>query len=280
VTGRHFYCSTSCKERALWLVERTRPDIVTSNRARCRAWAAQHRGVRKNNTWLLGAPPYHPYLPGGGFRIDIKPLRWSLELRNVRALHGLVTNLTGLGHAATVPQFTLSPVPGGAQWGVHVATTDVAESLAGGTFDGELYSQPVAVRCGPLMRFKTPQVPKRGRRQLRVDAITPVCIRKDNNTHTHLYPTGRNITNTLGAWLPRRLGVELGEGDIRLELDERHTQPEYVPIGGKFGTFAGWTGHVIVTTNAVGHWLLKCSEVIGLGGRTAFGFGRIQVTEC
>ena len=279
ITGRQFYCQESCKEKALWRRERQRPDVLRYQRAKCRDWAAKNRNVTRANPWLLGAPPYHQYLPGGGFRIDIKPLRYPLELRNVRALHGLVTNMTGLGHGATVPQFSLAPVPGHNQWGVHIATTDAAEQLAASEYQGQLYSRDVVVKCGPMMRFKAPQIAQRGRRQLRIDAITPVSIRKDASAHTHLFPTGRNLTNTMGAWLPRRLGVELGDSDIRLELDERHTMPEYVPVGGKFGTFAGWTGHVIVTTNAVGHWLLKCAEVIGLGGRTAFGFGRIKVTQ-
>src|SRR5690606_18202924 len=76
ITGRQFYCSDSCKEKALWRVERTRPDVLSYQRAKCRDWAARNRNVRGRNAWLLGAPPYHQYLPGGGFRFDVRPLRW------------------------------------------------------------------------------------------------------------------------------------------------------------------------------------------------------------
>src|SRR5690606_32722177 len=218
------------------------------------------------------------YLPGGGFRFDVRPLRWPLELRNVRGLHGMVTGLTALAHAATMPQFALAPVVGRGQWGVYVSASDVAERLAGATHTAELYSRQVEVRCGPLLRFTAPEFGTRGRRQLRIDALTPVCIRKDASLVTHLFPSGRNLTSTIASWLPRRFGLDIGDDDVRLELDERHTQPEHVQLGGKFGRVSGWTGHVIVTTNAVGHWLLKCAEVVGLGGRAAFGFGRIKVT--
>jgi len=81
----------------------------------------------------------------------------------------------------------------------------------------------------------------------------------------------------MATWLPDRLGTSVCNAELRLV--ERHTEARHVPIGGKYGTVSGWVGYVILDCNAPAYWLLKAAETLGLGGRTAFGFGRIKVTE-
>jgi hypothetical protein len=280
ITGRQFYCGERCKERAAWKRERLRPEIVAANRARCKRWSAANGGAVDSNHWLDGAPPYGEYLPGGGMSLTISPPpKWALEHRSVRALHGMVTGLSGQGHDPTTPKFSLIPTRGGSQWSVLFQSEAVARSLAGRVHHAILFDRPVAVRCGLLHRLRAPVVTTRGHRTLRVDAITPVHIRKDGGHHTHLYPTARNLTSTMASWLPRLLGLELGEEAIQLHLVERHTMPEHTPLGGKYGCVSGWSGHIIVDTNATGEWMLRAAEVVGLGGRVAFGFGRIRVTH-
>lgn len=280
ITGRQFYCGDRCKEQAAWRRERLDPRVVASNRARCQRWAAAHRESKVRNPWLLGAPPFGEYLPGGGFDLRVSPPpKWPIEHRSVRALHGLVTGLSGVPHDPTTPVFSLVPIDRGCLWGVVFNDAEIALGLAGKQHPGVLFDRDVVVTCGPLHRVRAPIVSKRGHRLVRIDAITPVHIRKDGGQHTHLFPTARNLISTIAAWLPRRLGITLGDDDIRMRLVTRETQPEHVMLGGKFGRVSGWSGSIVVDTNATGHWLLRCCETYGLGGRTAFGFGRVKVSD-
>lgn len=277
ITGRQFYCSESCKEKAGWRRERARPDVVQRNRERCRAWAESSA----RNTWLLGAPPFGEYLPGGAVGLKVyPPPEWPIELRNTRALHGLATSLLGRPHDPTLPGFTLIPTRLAASgWGMYVPAAEDALRLANARIDGVLFDREVVVSCGSMHRLKSPVVTRRGRRRLRIDCVTPVVIRSQGGTVRHTYPTAANLLSTLTAWTPQRLGITLGPDDARLMLLERATQPEWTPMGGKYGRTGGFVGYMVVECNSVAEWLLRCCETLGFGGKTAFGFGRIRVTN-
>jgi hypothetical protein len=145
-----------------------------------------------------------------------------------------------------------------------------------------------------VVRLRSPSIPTRGRRRLRVDAITPIVMTTMARARSHVCPTGEILQSSLAGGLCYRLSPTHRDDSpkedpwsrwvqprVCLSLVERHTEPVHVPLGGKFGRVSGWQGHVIVEVNAVAHWLLvACERGIGLGGRTAFGFGRIRVTPC
>lgn len=252
---------------------------VRKARERNRLWCAEHRSVTRRNPWLVGAPPYGTHLPGGGFSLAVHPApKWPVELRNTRALHGMVTKLSGIAHHPTIPQFALIPWPSPFGWSVWTQHEDAARALAGKAHSAILYDREVTVTCGPLARVRAPIIRRRGRRMLRVDTITPVLIRAADGGRCTV-PTSGNLRSTLHAWLPRRVGVEIDADDLCLEIRSRSTQSAIVDTGGKFGASTGFTGHIIVETNAVGHWLLDVASRIGLGGRVALGFGRIRLSE-
>lgn len=280
ITGRQFYCSESCKEKAAWRRERTKPRIVALNRERCRAWAAANRAVKASNAWLLGAPPHGEFLPGGAFSIKISPTpQWPIELRNTRALHGLATTLLGKPHEPGAPGFALIPSDRAeCGWGLYVPTSD-ARRFANFTTEAVLFDKTVAVTTGPFFELKAPNVIRRGRRRLRIDCLTPVVIRSQGGTVRHVVPHASNLLSTLGTWTPQRVGVTIGTSDATMVLIERETHAEWTQMGGKYGATAGFIGHLIVECNAVSEWLLRCCETIGFGGKTAFGFGRIKVSD-
>lgn len=272
------FCSSRCRYRN----RDKAPKRVIANRARCAGWAREHRNVHGTNPWLLGAPPFGALLPGAGFLLSVSPRpKWQIQLRNTRGLHGLVTELLGEPHDKTMPRFALVPSLHGVGWAVYALNESRAAELAGHSVKGILFDRDSTITCGPLVRLKTPRIARRGRRLVQVDAITPVCVRNSTGgTHwTHVIPTSGNLHSTLASWLPRRVGLELPEDNVRLELVSRDTQIQETPILGKHGTVRGWVGSCVVETNAVGHWLLKCAELIGLGGKVAFGFGRIRVSD-
>lgn len=276
---RHTYATDKCRYRAKKKSDPT-PENREKVRARCTAWYAAKKPDREERPWLLGAPPFGEFLPGGAFSLSFAPaLRWPMALRNARLLHGVLTALTAIPHHETMPMFTLIPMDHGhGKWAVWIADEAVARRLAGHAWPASVADQSVLVHCGPFARLRSPQVSHRGHQQIRVDMLTPITIRSMGGAVTRVNPTEGNLLSTISSWLPRRLGLD----HLRLcfHLLEKRTETTRTDLGGKFGAVLGCQGYFVADVNAPCRWLLECAaRGLGLGGRTAFGFGRIRITE-
>lgn len=230
--------------------------------------------------WLMQAPDIGTYLPGGAFTIDVDPPpRRPIGLRNIRAVHGLITNLSRLGHHPTTPVFSLIPWNAGIGWASYVSVDSVACAMARRTHHAHLFGRPCNVRLGPLARLRAPIVGAPGPRILRIRTQTPIVIRglTDPGCRPGHRRIGPALTSTMTSWLPRRVGLELGPQSVRTEVICASGGMRRVQLGGHLGAVYGWTGEIILRTNACGHWLLELGARIGFGGRVAFGFGRITV---
>lgn len=279
-SAQHAYCSDKCRWQHR---DRVDPNAIHNNRLRCARWAEKNRGVKGSNPWLLGAPPFDEYLPGAGLEMRFTP-NIRFEHRQLSALHGAVTSLTG-PHDPNVPRFCLVPWSRGCGWGVWLTEDALVEQLAGTEHKVRLGHGTPLLHFGTRYRIKAPRVTKRGHRKLRIDAITPVCVRctngSDGSYKLYTAPTGGNLRSTLTLMTPKRIGLLVDESTIKLELVERHTQPATLSLAGRsgrLGNMRGWVGYVIVETNAVGHWLFEVAARIGFGGTTSFGFGRIAIS--
>lgn len=273
--GQRTCGAPACREAARVLS----PEQRVAKLERSRAWAAEHRGCKRPRPWLRGTPPHLPYLPGGGITISVSPPpRWPIEHRNIRAFHGMMTMLVGLPHQR-FPEWSLVPWPEGCGWGAYLRQDDVAARLSNRTVEGVLYDRPVTIKTGPLVRIKAPVVRKRGRQKIRLVTMTPVVIETDGRTVTRTMPTVTSIVSALTHSLPDRLGlVGFDSSLVVLNVMSHETQTEVVPLGGKGGPVKGWVGSVVLEVNAVSRWLLEAAaRGPGLGGRVAFGFGRIRV---
>jgi len=283
--GRHQKTcgSDACQAERRKRSKLSSPRSIAAARARNARWCAQNRGCHKRQPWLLGAPPVRGYLPGLGFKLFIDPEpRWPVDHRNTRAIHGLVTAMLGEPHQRW-PGWALLPHRRGCQWAVFVRNEAAAEELyRRRVVEAELFRRPVQVRFGCRWRAKYPVVRKRGHRKLRVDAITPVVIQSTARATPRVEPTKTSLLSTLSLELPQRLGLEdFDRESLVLSVVSHESRKEVVQLGAKYGAVPGWVGHVVIDTNAVGEFLLRCAaNGPGLGGRTAFGFGRIVVTAC
>jgi len=270
------------------------PSRVLASRARSREWAREHRGCHRSEPWLLGQPAHGSHLPGGGCEIFVAPApKWPVEHRNVRALHGAITALLDHGHdegepgRGRWPEWALIPWPRGTLgWGVYWRT-EAGAALACTTRDGRLYDRACAFRFGPLVRVKAPEIATRGRRRIAIDAVTPVSIQSADRTIERTSPDATSLISALSHGFGRRCGLleDVPTSDLRIEVVSDETRIETVKLGAyasaKYGHVRGWVGRVVVECNAPAHWLLECAaRCVGLGGRTAFGFGRVRVAPC
>lgn len=274
-----------CQIKANWILHK-RDNLAhkAANRARFARWYAAKTGnefATPRAPWLLGAPIYGEHLPGGVCEFDVRPApKWPIELRNTRALHGCITSVADRSHTKNLADFALIP---GDRWRVYIRDEDTAVALADGHHESELFGKRVMVCLGPLQHIRAPTVAKRGRRLLSIETITPVATRRGVTKdgvrvlEAHDAPTAANLRGAISGSFLGKLGIKLSPDRVCLELASATTQPVTVPIGGKYGDVVAWEGRCIVEVNAVGEWLLRCAELIGLGGRTAFGFGRIVV---
>lgn len=279
------YCSRRCADK-----KRLRdPHRIETNRIRNRAWHVARGRVSGHQPWLAGEPPHGAHMAGAGFELDVMPHpKWPVLHRNLRALHGMVTDIIGVGHdmggpgEQRQPVFSLVPWPRGIGWAVYCTSAELAALVAGKTLKGRrLYDMTVTVRCGPMVRPRAPSVPKRGHRLVRVDAITPVCTRNTGGRFYHTKPTAEHVRNALVRHLAPRLGMRVDDALVCVEIAEDATRAESVEIGQKWGSVTGWVGHVVLDCNAVTEWLLRAAaQGPGLGGRTGLGFGRVRVETC
>jgi hypothetical protein len=305
VGGWHVFCSDNCKRIARYERERADPIEVEKNKRRSAEWYQRNKDhhkvkvteYRKASSEVeqqavvpeTPAPPIDPwslpspslgYLPGGFVSVSLSPER-KLRHEQLSCLHGIMTAVTG-PHAPHVPRFSLLPWPKGCGWAAYLAEDSTAREVASHGQSIMLDRTDATVTLGPLVRVKAPVYPP-GKYRIRVEAITPIHIRAYGSTVIRSTPTARHLRGTLEGFMPRRLGLEVPPGNVALDLLEMSTSQDYVKLNGRvreFGRTSGWIGHVVVETNAVGRFLLQCCALgMGYGGKVAFGFGRIRVTE-
>lgn len=247
---------------------------IARNRERNAKWCAEHRGVKERNPWLIGAPPFSSFLPGRGVGIQVLTrLRFPLDVRNARLVHALVTACIGKPHPAHAPGFSLVPWSGGL--GVYVHGEDW-QQIAGQTVGAAIADQPVQVRFGPVWRMLAPKV-RRGHQRVRVTSYTPVVWRNSGARYI-TDVTAEHIIASLRGSLAERLGASVRTEDLRVEVLGETTEIVRTDLGGKYGAIPGWRGTVDLEVNAPARWLLECAaRGWGLGGKTAFGFGRVSV---
>ncbi len=206
---------------------------------------------------------------------------WGVSLDGIpgaapaRLVHGLVSRLVGVDHTQ-VARWALAMPTGarGSGWGAVLFHRDDAERLAGRAERVRVGACEHDLRMGPVVRLRAPAAPARGKHRVTVDAVTPVSHLVDGRTRPIYAPTVRTILGAC-ADIAQRLGVSVG----RLHIAEVTcaTTPERVVLGGHVGPVPGWVGRVTVTCNAPAAWLLACARHAGLGGRVAFGMGRVRV---
>lgn len=230
--------------------------------------------------------PALDYLPGGWMELRMAPApRRAIRHEEIRALHGVVTGLVQ-GHDDNDPRFALFPYEGevaGIGWALYVPDEEIALRLAGRVHDVDYRYGAVHLRCGPMRRWGAPRVPNRYATVM-LRTITPVIVRAGGrhglpeHQRSHTRASESTLLSTMSHWLRHRCGVAK-DFKPRVRFLANDTRPQTVRLSGRYGAMTGWAGTVVMEASPGAHWLLKAAEKVGLGGRTAYGFGRVIVRE-
>src|SRR5512145_1062550 len=295
----HRFCSERCKDQAKHQRDMLVPERVQKNRnrwyqanksrhqAKVLAYRLAHRQVAKSKTvtsvaadpWLAPAPRLD-MIPGAFMPIFFDAYGRRFEHWQISALHGMLTRITG-PHQPNNPVFSLLPWPSGCGWALYLRDCEMAARLGARAHVVEFDGTTTELMLGVARRIKAPAVTA-GAWKMRVTALTPVHCRSDHGRVQYTAPTSNNIRGTLDSFTARRLGIKTQKGDVQVRmLDAKQAFPDAVRLAGngqKLGEMSGWSGSVDVEVNALGRLLLECAGLgIGLGGKTAFGFGRVRV---
>lgn len=202
-------------------------------------------------------------------------------------MHGVMVALTRTPHAQR-PPFAAWPDPRHRCWRLLLPPGDALQQLAERRLHVPVGSRTREVDVGPAHVLVAPCPRGVGPHRVALVAETPVLIRSVDagrkTRHTSPRPTPTGLASALAVTLAGRLG--LGTFDARtipLTLRADATSAADVNLRsrdrtlGGTGHFCGWTGRVELETSAMGAWLFECAAALGVGGRVAYGFGRVRV---
>ena len=192
-----------------------------------------------------------------------------------RHLHGLVSLLVGRPHDSKLPRWAIVALPRG-QWGVILHDPRDAARLAGQAREVTVGATRTTVTLGRPVRLKTPADVAPGRYRCVIEALTPVCHKVDGGTRSNTRPGAETILGALSVAI--ELSGARPVGRLHIEDVALDTQADRVEIGGHVGVCHGWTGRVTVLCNAPTVYALRLAESLGLGGKTAYGLGRVRVS--
>lgn len=235
------------------------------------------------------------YLPGGRTAVTSTPAQ-RLDLSQCRWLHSVLTRLVGKPHDPRLPAWALRPgaAPSGGScgWEVYWFRDDLAARLQDTSHSARLGRAEVDLHFGALQRLPAPPLQEPaiegqlGRRasdacRLLLETRTPVVQRAHGGRVRHAGPRSTALTTYLAERAaPALLGTRFPRQAVPVHVVADASRSVEIPCGRKLGQQPAWIGQLILETNALGRWLLQAAAAgPGLGGRTAYGFGTIAVSD-
>lgn len=291
--------STGQKHRVLW--GESEPPLTRAER-KARIPPEDRLAPELPDPCTLDSPALD-YLPGWACAISLfpkgctKPLV-DVDYQRMRLLHACLSSyLGGVGHSRRgdlVQALPSAKSPGRIYW-TRTSRETVMGDSARVVRNDMLGGEPFTVVLENPMRVRAPKPFAAGQYRLRISSIQPVVHTRSILTENGygrkkgesiIEPTGVTLQQTLNR-VAEILGLTVPNRNIQISVLGCDTEPVDCFVGGikkgkfqrgwKTGHVIGWVGVIDVECNAVAAWLLKCAEIVALGGSSSLGFGRVRV---
>lgn len=230
--------------------------------------------------------PPRDTLPGCVMRLDVAPNHGPIPLRQANMLHGLVTALTRAPHLDHQPRFALIPEPSASSgWSVYVPEDSIGLRMAQRREVADLGKYTIIAQLSAARRIPAPSF-SWAWSTVEIRTLTPMILRRtetsaDGKKRKRYRLDFGNLLSTLVTWTPTRCGVAVWAHDARfgMRVLREECRVAHPRVNGKVGRVSGLEGRIVARVCPATRWLLEACQVIGIGGRVAYGFGRIVVRD-
>lgn len=258
------------------------------------------------DAWSLPSPTHNGPLMHA-FRLVLSQHgQQRLRVRDyygARLLHGALHRALGVGHDLDKTPFSLV-LPSQRERALWMLTSDedvITRLLAWESPRVILGDdrEPHDLRIAERSRLRLPPPREPGQYRARVIASSPLVLKKSNraiakseaSTRHGLYRQQLQTkpTELVGSLehVASRAGIRVDKHTViaRVILHDLDEIEGGIRVGGHWqsgptrGHIACMVGVIDVECNAIGRWLLDCAALVGLGGKTAIGFGRVRVRD-
>ena len=214
-------------------------------------------------------------------RIKITPRLTMPWHRDATMMHGVLSRLFGLDHSKGRPNFVLWHDDG--DWHVISLAKERPPIFVTTPQAIEVNRRAVTMTLVGLHEVELPPM-QRPAERLVLSTLTPLVISSQAHTKVCTDPREEHLVaalqrlserHGLGICAAGELEVLHGAGlGVRMHIGGHVQRGSAVP-----GQVLGWHGSMVIRPTAVGQWLLRLAEQVGLGGLTGMGFGRVRVCE-
>lgn len=233
--------------------------------------------------WLTPPPSWEGSLPGTVLPLHLTP-EFTAPLKLGTGLHAVLTRILRdrQGHGPTAEWSLLfvgtEKSPSG--WAVWIPKAEDVEAIRGKPYLVSLRGRSCTLIAGEKisMRLRAPVVTEVERHRVKLTTITPVNIRS-NGKAVRPAPSTPSLWTALQN-VAERIGLPIADPtEIGVLVISHNTEPVRVTLNqAKNLTTVGWMGDVYLDVNPLGRWLLEVAARLGLGGRNAYGLGRIELS--
>jgi len=284
-TERLVLCEGPLSSDAAWRAQRRMDEWVrpvTRSRQISELERAEAR-VRDASAVLVAGTPLD--LGDAHLRTSRPVVRWeSREVaREQRWLHAVVTSILGRDHrrpsgSCARPDWSLVRWPAAPSgWAIAWWSEGDAVRVRCTTHRVRVGPHDAVCRIGPVTRVAWPPRRVDGAYRVRIEAVTPVVAGHVADGADPDAASPASIRASIAA-IARRLRV--GHGPLAVRVVSDRAARMRVPMPGARAPLRAWTGVVTIDCTADARWLLDiAARGVGLGGRTAYGYGTVRVVD-
>lgn len=256
--------------------------------------ALMRAGVDRADLWQMPSAPFEGPL-ATAVQLSLvsqsgHPVRGLHDAFRLRQLHAALHHLVGVGHVEHEAAFVLRFDAPGRVW-LLTRHEGVLTSLRHAPL--VLGDQRTEMTVGARARLRPPPPREPGSYRVTVRTVTPLVLKRTDLSDGTRRVRLRDAPTTLAQHLERvcdrvratsrPIIADVLSHDVERVLDGDGR--EGVRVGGHLqfdaerGRVAALVGVLTVECNAPARWLLDAAALVGLGGKTAFGFGRVRLED-